>query len=279
MERWPVLLLVAAISSPAGAGPSAYDHMMSDMETHRLPDLDARQNGRAQRRPARFASVVVEELAQLIISGTCGEGDVLPTEPALCEQFGFSRTVIREGLKLLEERGLVRVEQGRGTTVQPRSSWDLLDPVVLQIALEHDDMSLLDDLISIRRVLEREMAAEAASQLTAGELAELGAIADGMEASYGDYDRFREFDNAFHAIIMRASGNEIGLTIVRVIHRHGGATAPLAAGAARPALKRTVAEHRAILEALAAGDGALAGERISEHIKARWVERKRRRVG
>ena len=84
---------------------------------------------------------------------------MLPTEPALCEEFGFSRTVIREGLKLLEERGLVRVEQGRGTTVQPRSSWNLLDPVVLQIALEYDDdLSLLDDLISIRRVLEREMA-------------------------------------------------------------------------------------------------------------------------
>ena len=52
-----------------------------------------------------------------------------------------------------------------------------------------------------------------------------------MEGSYGDYDRFRESDNAFHAIIMRASGNEIGGTIVRVIHRYGGVTPPLAEGA------------------------------------------------
>ena len=72
-------------------------------------------------RPGRFASVVVEELAHLIIGGDLSEGDVLPTEPALCEEFGFSRTVVREALKLLEERGLVRVEQGRGTRVQPRS--------------------------------------------------------------------------------------------------------------------------------------------------------------
>ena len=84
-----------------------------------------------------------------------------------------------------------------------------------------------------------------------------------METSYDDYDRFRDLDNAFHAIIMRASGNEIGLTIVRVIHRHGGATAPLASGAPRAALKRTLAEHREILEALAARDGELAGERVS----------------
>ena len=46
----------------------------------------------------------------------------------------------------------MRVEQGRGTTVQPRDAWNLLDPVVLRIALEHDhDLSLLDDLIVVRR--------------------------------------------------------------------------------------------------------------------------------
>ena len=255
--------------------------MMNPMEsTSRRDDIALRRDGRQNRRPARFASVVVEEIAQQIISGTFAEGDVLPTEPALCEEFGFSRTVVREGLKLLEERGLVRVEQGRGTTVQPRSSWDLLDPVVLQIALAYDaDMSLLDDLISVRRLLEREMAAQAASRLTDADLAELAELVDEMDRSYDDYDRFREYDNAFHAIIMRASGNEIGLTIVRVIHRHGGATAPLAAGASRATLKRTVAEHREIVAALAARDGQLAGERISAHISARWAERKKRGGG
>jgi DNA-binding FadR family transcriptional regulator len=243
-----------------------------------MEQTDRRPRGTGKFRPARFASVIVEDLAQQIISGALSEGDVLPTEPALCEEFGFSRTVVREGLKLLEERGLVRVEQGRGTTVQPRGAWNLLDPDVLRIALDYDDdMSLLDDLISVRRVLEREMAAQAAGRLTEAELAELSEIIDQMEHAYDDYDTFRTRDNAFHAIIMRASGNEVGLTIVRVIHRHGGATAPLAAGASKAALKRTAAEHRAILEALVEGDGELAGERISAHIEARWSERKSRR--
>jgi DNA-binding FadR family transcriptional regulator len=231
-------------------------------------------------RPARLASLIFEELGHRIIGGALADGDVLPTEPALCEEFGFSRTVVREGLKLLEGRGLVRVEQGRGTTVQPRSSWDLLDPDVLRIALEYDhDMSLLDDLMLVRRVLEREMASAAAGQLTDAELAELSDLISEMEGSYDDYDRFRTIDNAFHAVIMRASGNEIGLTIVRVIHRYGGATQPLAATpASKAALKRTTAEHRAILEALASGDGDLAGERISSHIHSRWAERKTRRT-
>jgi GntR family transcriptional repressor for pyruvate dehydrogenase complex len=122
------------------------------------------------------------------------------------------------------------------------------------------------------------MAAAAAGKLTESELSELGDLIAEMEGSYDDYERFRTIDNAFHAVIMRASGNEIGLTIVRVIHRYGGATPPLASTpASKAALKRTTAEHRAILDALATGDGALAGERISGHIESRWDERKSRR--
>ena len=230
-------------------------------------------------RPARFAAVVVEELAHQIISGAFAVDEVLPTEPVLCEQFGFSRTVIREGLKLLEERGLVRIEQGRGTTVQPRDAWNLLDPVVLRVALEYDtDLSLLNDLIIVRRELEREMARAAALRLTDEELAALSQNLEQMEGSYGDYERFREYDQGFHAIVMKASGNEVGLTIVRVIHRHGGVMPPLASAASRAALKETARDHRGILEALAARDGDLAGERIASHIESAWAERRDRAV-
>jgi DNA-binding FadR family transcriptional regulator len=228
------------------------------------------------RRPARFASVVLEELAHRIIGGTFPEGTILPTEPVLCGQFGFSRTVIREGLKQLEERGLVRVEQGRGTTAQPRDSWNLLDPTVIRIALAYDsDMSLLDDLIEVRRILEREMARIAASRLTDDDLDALAENIERMRATYNNYDRFRGLDNTFHAIVMKASGNEVGLTIVRTIHTHGGVRPPLASAASRSALKRTVEAHRAIYEALAAHDGELAGELISNHIHNAWAERKR----
>jgi DNA-binding FadR family transcriptional regulator len=238
------------------------------------------RDGRNSWRPARFASVVGEELAQRIISGAFATGDVLPTEPALGEEFGFSRTVIREAVKMLEERGLVRVEQGRGTTVQPRDAWNLLDPVVIRIALDYDrNLSLLDSLVSVRRVLEREMARAAASRLTEVELAALDENVEDMESAYGDYERFRVADHAFHTTIMRASGNEVGLTIVRAIHRHGGVTPPLASAASsREILERTVVEHREIHRALTARDGDLAGELISRHIESAWAERRSSRL-
>jgi DNA-binding FadR family transcriptional regulator len=240
------------------------------------PTFDARRS----RRPGRLGAVVLEALAHAVISGALAEGAVLPREPTLCEQFGFSRTVIREGLKLLEERGLVRVEQGRGTTVQPRDSWNLLDPIVIRIALEDDaDMSLLDDLIAVRRVLEREMARVAASRITADELAALEQNIRQMESSYDDYSRFRAADLAFHAIVMKASGNEVGLAVVRTIHTHAGITAPLAGASPRAALERTAAEHRAIFDALAVSDGERAGNRIAAHIDFAWAERRRTKAG
>ena len=115
----------------------------------------------------------------------------------------------------------------------------------------------------------------AAVRLTDAELAALGENIERMKATYDDYERFRALDNAFHAIVMKASGNEVGLTIVRTIHTHGGVMPPLASAASRAALKRTVDAHRAIYAALAARDGEAAGELISSHIHSAWAERKR----
>jgi GntR family transcriptional regulator, galactonate operon transcriptional repressor len=227
------------------------------------------------RRPGRLASVVVDELAHWIIGGRLAAGSVLPTEPALCEQFGFSRTSIREGLKLLEERGLVRVEQGRGTTVQPRESWNLLDPLVIRIALSYDhEFALLDDLIAVRRLLEREMTRAAATRLTEEELASLGGTVEQMASVVGDYERFRTLDLAFHAAVMKASGSEIGRAIVRTIHLHAQHAPRLNAPGEQAALERTVVEHRAIHEALAARDGELAATRMAAHIDFAWATRR-----
>jgi len=250
---------------------------MSSAVSPTEPGAPVQPARRGSARPARLATVVVEELASRIIGGQLPEGAVLPTEGNLCDEFGFSRTVLREGLKLLEERGLVRVEQGRGTTVQPRELWNLLDPTVLRIALQHDaDTALLDNLITVRRLLEAEMARVAASRLTDEELAELGENIERMKAAVNDYPEFRRVDQQFHAQVMRASGQEIGMTIVRSIHQHAGWTPSLNAPGARESLERTVAGHEGVFAALVDRDGELAAARISEHIGSAWAERRTR---
>ena len=183
---------------------------------------------------------------------------------------------MREGLKLLEERGLVRVEQGRGTTVESREQWNMLDRDVLRIALEYDhDLTLIGDLVAVRRVLEAEMARAAARRLRSDELAVLAEIVERMAASVDDYSRFDAFDHRFHRILMRASASEIGTTIVAAIHDYARENPTFHAPAGPELLEHTVAEHRAILEALAARDGELAASRMVAHIESAWVERQR----
>ena len=135
-------------------------------------------------------------------------------------------------------------------------------------------MVLLDDLIRVRRLLESEMARAAATRLTEDELAVLADNVDQMENAVGDYERFRFFDLAFHAAVMKASGSELGRTIVRTIHMHARQAPHLTAPGERASLERTVADHRAIHEALVARDGELAAARTAAHIDLAWAERR-----
>src|SRR5579872_502849 len=82
-------------------------------------------------RPARLSAIVISELIDRIVSGEYSPGSLLPPEPALCQLFDVSRSVVREALKVLEEKGLVTVRQGQGTLVAGPGEWNLLDPAVL----------------------------------------------------------------------------------------------------------------------------------------------------
>src|SRR6187399_1542405 len=80
---------------------------------------------------ARLGVAVVHDLVTAIVTGEVPAGQSLPPEGVLSQTFGVSRTVIRESVKRIEEKGLVNIAQGRGTEVLPSDSWNVLDPVVL----------------------------------------------------------------------------------------------------------------------------------------------------
>src|SRR5258705_350826 len=107
------------------------------------------------RRPANLAKAVTAELVERIVRGLHPPGSPLPPEPGLCETFSVSRTVIREAMKVLQEKGLVQVRQGSGTIVTPPTRWNILDELVLAATIAQDDTpSVLDDLVVTRRLLE-----------------------------------------------------------------------------------------------------------------------------
>src|SRR6478672_10166188 len=89
-------------------------------------------------RPANLAGALAHELLTRIVSGKHAPGSQLPPEPSLCDTFSVSRTVVREAMKLLQEKGLILVRPGSGTVVTPPESWKMLDELVLGAAIAED---------------------------------------------------------------------------------------------------------------------------------------------
>src|SRR5262245_61836035 len=116
---------------------------------------------------SRLHRVVLRELLLEIAMGTMAEGERLPRETDLAERFEVSRGVVRESLRGLEERGVIKVRHGAGATVRPAQEWNVLDPDVLSAILEGQASgTLLTEFLECRRIIEIECAGLAAERAT-----------------------------------------------------------------------------------------------------------------
>jgi DNA-binding FadR family transcriptional regulator len=227
------------------------------------------------RTPAKLGVAVVEGLVNVIVSGEVSPGDSLPPELPLSQQFGVSRTVLRESVKRLEEKGLVKVVQGRGTVVQPTSAWTMMDPIVLTSLIAHDKtLGVLDELSIVRARLEAAMAGEAARVRTPAELEALREILETMRATVDAPTEFHVADVAFHETVMSISGNRLAESIARVLYERARDSARYVGGASPTVMSQTLREHQAIFDAIEAADGALSEQVMDTHISDAWQRRR-----
>lgn len=227
------------------------------------------------RRPQRLATAVVEELVDRIVGGELPVGTTLPIEPLLCEMFAVSRTVIREAVKTLEANRLVTVQQGSGTTINDAGDWNLLDPVVLAASIRHDaERAILEDLIAVRRSLESQMAAQAAAVADEEHRARMAACLERLHQEEEDTARFLRADLDFHYAIMAASGNRLGRAVIQTINDQAFQSLRYIGGPTREDCRASNEGHRAIFEAIIAGDEAAAARAMDDHIRESWVRRR-----
>jgi GntR family transcriptional regulator, galactonate operon transcriptional repressor len=223
----------------------------------------------------RVGTTVVRELVDEIVSGRAQPGDTLPPEATLSLSFGVSRTVIRESMKRLQEKGMVTVAQGRGTQVNAMSEWNILDPLVLSTLIRHDvSLGVLDDLSVVRGALEAVMAGAAAADHTDDELARLREALELMRSSIDDPAVFREADVAFHFVVMSMSGNQLAENIARILFSRARESARYDGRDLEHAFEMTMAEHERIFEAIAAGDVAASQKCMNDHILDAWERRR-----
>lgn len=225
--------------------------------------------------PARLGVAVVHDLVEAIVTGEVQPGAVLPPEGVLSQTFGVSRTVIRESVKRVEEKGLLTVAQGRGTSVNEASAWNVLDPVVLSALVEHDDsLGILDELAVVRGVLEGSMASAAAGRRTPERTAALQHALDHMAETIDDFEAYSQADVDFHFTVMDQSGTRLAPTITRILFDRARESSRFTGAPREEALRLTLEEHQAVLDAIEAGDAEGAQRAMQHHIDAAWTRRR-----
>ncbi|MCW3816406.1 FCD domain-containing protein [Micromonospora sp. DR5-3] len=162
-------------------------------------------------RPARRRGVhgeVVEIIGHRIVSGALPEGATLNVN-ALEQELDVSLTVVREALKVLGAKGLVDARQKRGTFVQPRRYWHLLDADVIRWRfVDGVDHRFLAQLDEVREIIEPAAARLAAERRTDTDLEHLDVALQAMAAADAP-EHVVSADLAFHRALLVAAHNDL----------------------------------------------------------------------
>lgn len=159
--------------------------------------------------PTGAVKTAVNTVGRRITQGEFAAGETLPMEAELMEILGVSRTVVRETIKVLSGKGMVRTARRYGTRVLPAEHWNLLDPDVIRW---HDPQSplaqrIFQDSTELRVMVEPHAAALAAVHASEAQIATILQAADHIQPDENGLSAMIAADYTFHATILEASGN------------------------------------------------------------------------
>lgn len=144
---------------------------------------------------------------------------VFPNEAGLCHQLGVSRSIVREAVKVLADKGMIEVRPRSGTSSRPRSEWNLLDPDILAWQAQFEpDARLLRDLCEVRLAIEPTASAFAALRGTDEEIALVGNCLEQREANgMATAEAVIVLNLQFQAAVVAASHNALFQQLSAVI--------------------------------------------------------------
>jgi GntR family transcriptional regulator, transcriptional repressor for pyruvate dehydrogenase complex len=215
-------------------------------------------------RTSRLYEQIVQQIEQSITKAELKPGDQLPAERELAQQFGVSRTAVREAIKTLREKGLVEAYSGRGTFVTNGTSQAIRQSLDLLMRIGQTDAS--GALEELRQILEPEIAALAATRVEQQHLATMREAVAVMDHALHDPEEYIEADLDFHLSLAEAAANPLILSLIdsivgllreqriRVFQVDGGP-------------ERGQFHHKQILAAVAARNSEQARQAMRDHLQ------------
>ena len=216
----------------------------------------------------------IAKIKDLIMSGEFAADSKLPKEQVLADRLGLSRNSLREAVRALTLIGVLEPRVGDGTYVTSLEPQVLLDTLTFVVDFHRDDSVL--EFLRVRRILEPAAAAMAAQQIDDAALAVLQRVVDASSPDAEPEELFA-LDAEFHRLIGVASGNSV---LASLIEGLSGPTNRARVWRGRTevgAQERTVREHQAILDALAAHAPDVAHAAMVGHVAGveNWLRRAR----
>jgi GntR family transcriptional repressor for pyruvate dehydrogenase complex len=218
----------------------------------------------AIQREATLAERVTDQIEHLIVANHLQPGDHLPPERELAQQFGVSRTVVREAIRALIAKSLLEARPKGGTVVRTPSAEVVAQSMRLFLRAGQTKFDY-DKVHEVRRLLEVEIAGLAAERRTTEDLEKMRAILSEVPLVGHDRDNLAQNDVDFHAALARATHNELFSLLLDSIAdilftvRQLGFSVPGMAD-------RTLKYHQAIFAQVEAGNPERARQAMTEHL-------------
>jgi len=213
----------------------------------------------ASKPEVRMYRLVADRIQQLIREEGLESGMRLPPERELAARLGVSRASLREAMVALEIGGVIEVRSSSGVYVADRHARAAAAPEAGPGPFE---------VLAARRLVEAEVAARAARNATDSALDAILAAVHEMERTYDDHASHEAADRNFHLALARAAGNSALVGVVEYLWQQRGAMAHRLKHHYRTEElgEATLADHRAILGAVAARDEAGARQAMRVHL-------------
>ncbi|OBF30970.1 hypothetical protein A5724_22790 [Mycobacterium sp. ACS1612] len=233
-------------------------------------DSGAQTTGWSKVRRARVHELVIDQIEQRIRQGGLHRGDRLPSERQLSQLLGVSRPSVREALHSLEALGIIAEPVTSGPESTKVLATEPSDALTSMLRL-HIGLSNFSEVevVQTRLIVEEWAVREAASSATVDDIAELCKLLDAMEKPGVDILQFNALDSLYHTRISQASGNRLIAYLTGAlrdtVERHR-LSAMRQLGPWQDVSKDLQVQHRRILDAIAAGDGAAAAAALRDHL-------------